>query len=175
MLIAITGTPGTGKTELAKRLSKKLGFDLIHLNEYAKKHGYITGRDKERGSDIVNTDALSRLRLEGPIIIEGHLAHYIKSDLIIVLRCSPEELAKRLKRRKWAKAKIKENVEAECLGIIISEALSRNNNVYEIETTKKSISDSLEAAMDVVKGKRNKYKPKVDYLEKISELGDIVK
>lgn len=175
MIIAITGTPGTGKSELAKRVARKMNYDLIKLNDYVKENKMIIGRDKKRGSDIVDIVALSKARFLGNIIIEGHLSHFIRSDITIVLRCDPIELYKRLKKRGWTKPKIKENLESECLGIILSESLSKSGNVYELDTTKKSLTSSMEGLMEIISGKRNKYKPKINYLERIIELGQIVK
>ena len=67
------------------------------------------------------------------LIFEGHLSHFVPADLTIILRTSPVELEKRLKKKGWSEKKIKENIEAEAIGVISSEA-----NGIEIDTTKKS-------------------------------------
>ena len=38
-VIIISGTPGTGKTTLAKKLAKKLDFEYIDINKIIKKYG----------------------------------------------------------------------------------------------------------------------------------------
>ena len=38
MRIAISGTPGTGKTVISKKLSEKMKYTLIELNKEIKKH-----------------------------------------------------------------------------------------------------------------------------------------
>jgi adenylate kinase len=74
------------------------------------------------------------------IIFESLYAHEMDADIVIILRCRPDELKKRLKKKyKW-KTKIVENVEAEFMGIITEEATEKHGKrkVFEIDTTKKS-------------------------------------
>ena len=40
-LIIITGTPGTGKSTLAKYLGEKTGAEVIGANEIAKRYDYV--------------------------------------------------------------------------------------------------------------------------------------
>jgi adenylate kinase len=53
MIIAITGTPGTGKTTVASILKKK-GFIVVDLKQVAFDNDFIIGIDKERNSSIVD-------------------------------------------------------------------------------------------------------------------------
>ena len=46
-MIALTGTPGTGKSSIAKKLAKKLGYELIDLNDVIKKKKLYEKYDKE--------------------------------------------------------------------------------------------------------------------------------
>ena len=102
-IITVTGTPGTGKTEVAKILAQKLGFELISINDLIenKEIGYKI--DKTRKTKIVDTTELQKIiskkTKRGSYIIEGHYSHFLKSDLTIILRCNPLELAKRLKKK----------------------------------------------------------------------------
>ena len=48
MKIVITGTPCTGKTEVSKKLSKRLGWRLISVNDLAKELNAYLGEDKKR-------------------------------------------------------------------------------------------------------------------------------
>ena len=48
MIIAITGTPGTGKTAVASILEKK-GFTVVDLKKVAFDNKFIIGFDKKRG------------------------------------------------------------------------------------------------------------------------------
>ena len=55
MIIALTGTPGTGKTSISNILQKK-GFKIIDLNEIACEKGFLIGRDEKRDSNIVDIE-----------------------------------------------------------------------------------------------------------------------
>ena len=55
MIIALTGTPGTGKTSVSKILQKN-GFEIIDLNRVACEKDFLIGRDEKRNSDIVNIE-----------------------------------------------------------------------------------------------------------------------
>jgi hypothetical protein len=49
-------------------------------------------------------------------LIDGHLAHHLPVDALIVVRCEPSELEKRLSARGYSAHKIQSNVEVEMLG-----------------------------------------------------------
>ncbi len=50
MRLVITGTPGTGKTQVAKRLAKRFGLQYVNEKQFAerKKIGKIDRRTGER-------------------------------------------------------------------------------------------------------------------------------
>ncbi len=150
MIIIITGTPGTGKTkvseELVKLLRNKKGkkFKLLHLNAAILRHKLWSSVDKKRNSKNVDMKKLSKFvcaeTAKNPdILIESHLAHYFKGDVVFVMRAEIDELRKRMEKRGWSKAKIEENLEAERLNLILGEALDiHGKKVVEIDTTGKS-------------------------------------
>lgn len=73
------------------------------------------------------------------IIIDSHLSHYLPRkyvDLCIVTKCCVGELDKRLKRKKFNKSKIRENLQAEIFDICHNEALERKHNVLVVNTSK---------------------------------------
>ena len=92
MIIAITGTPGTGKTSVASILKKK-GFIVVDLNKLAFDNDFIIGLDKERNSRIVDVKKLDRYIKKkffdkDIVFVEGHVAHLLNCiDKIIILRC----------------------------------------------------------------------------------------
>lgn len=140
MLITISGTPGTGKTAVAKLLAKKINAKLITTDFLVNKYKIPATLDRKRKTKIIDTRKLSfaaRKESIGKTIFEGHLSHFTRSDIAIILRTSPQELEKRLKKKKWSAAKIRENIEAEVVGIISSEAVNAKK-VFEIDTTGKS-------------------------------------
>src|SRR3972149_1324192 len=132
MLITISGTPGTGKTTIAKLVAGKLNAQLIDTDFLLKEYKIKTTQDKKRNTKIIDTDKLSRAAISEAkkhqtTIFEGHLSHYAPADITIVLRTEPKELEKRLKKRAWNKEKIRENIEAEAIDAITVECLRRKN------------------------------------------------
>ena len=53
-ILIVTGSPGTGKTTVAKRMAKKLKADYIDVNEIIDKYNLAVGYDKERKSKIID-------------------------------------------------------------------------------------------------------------------------
>lgn len=92
------------------------------------------------------------------IIVEGHLAHLLSVDTVIVLRCSPKILGKRLKKKKYNKKKIMENIEAEAVDVITVESLERYKKVYEINTTNINQEKVAEDVESILGGKFKNYK-----------------
>ena len=136
MRVAITGTPGTGKTTATGLLETDL--DIVHLNDVIKSEGLSTGTDEERGSLVADMDALGEWLAERQdCIFESHLAHNFDADRVVVLRAHPDTVVSRLRERGDSDSKAYENAESEALDVILSEAVHHHGteNVYEIETT----------------------------------------
>jgi adenylate kinase len=160
VIVAISGTPGTGKSTLASILRGKGSF-VIDVGDFARDRGLTTGHDVERGSVEVDTAELDiELRKgmpSGTIFLIGHLSHFLTSDLVIILRCSPSALRERLKDRTWSDKKLQENLEAEACDVILIEALELSREVYEIDTTGRTPEEVAMAVDDILAGKREKY------------------
>ena len=139
MIIAISGTPGTGKTVVSEKLAKKLGWKIISLNKLAEEKNLYAGFDKRRKCKIVDIKRLSKevKRIKENVVIESHYAHEMPADFVIILRTEPKELKKRLEKRGWPKKKIEENIESEIMEVCKTEALEHRKRVYEIDTTGK--------------------------------------
>jgi adenylate kinase len=162
MYIALTGTPGTGKTGAAKLLAER-GFTVRTVEELAREHGAA----EQDGDELeVDTEKLS-LAVSEPkelVILEGHLAHYLPNTVCIILRCHPEELRKRLFKRKYSDSKLLENMEAEAIDIILTEALEMWENVFEIDTSAMSPEKVADAIESIINGKVDEYSPgKIDW------------
>jgi len=174
MKISISGTPCTGKTEVSKLLSKKLNYNLIQVNELAEKLNAFTGYDKKRKCKILDMDKLKKEinKIKDNFVIEGHTSHLFPVDIVIILRCNPEILKKRLdKRYPKNPMKVKENLEAEILGVITSEAIMTNKNVCEIETTDKKPEGVVDNILEILRGNINKFKVgKIDWLERYIDM-----
>ena len=67
MKIALTGTPGTGKTSVSKVLEKRK-LKVIDLNKLAIEKDFIIGYDKKRDSKIIDINRLNNF-FKIPIII----------------------------------------------------------------------------------------------------------
>ncbi len=171
MLIALTGTPGTGKSSVAELL-KNRGYRIASIVELAKKYDCII--DEEDGELIIDVEKLAaEIDFDG--VVEGHLSHLLKPDIAIVLRCNPAVLKERLKERKWSEEKLMENVEAELLDVILVEALNHAGEVYEIDTTEMSVYEVADAVDSIVKDRdaRKKYKPgRIDWLSELEDRLD---
>lgn len=161
MRVCITGTPGTGKSEVAKILSKKLKWKLIQLNRLAEEGKLYSGYDKKRKCKIVDLDAMEKeiMKLGGNLVLESHYAHIFPCDFVVVLRCNPKKLRERLKAKGWSKKKIEENVEAEIMEICKTEALETHGKVIEIDTNRKEteeIADDILEKINLLKRRKNK-------------------
>jgi len=165
--IALTGTPGTGKTSL----SSKFDCNLVSINDY---YAEISNGKDEEDNWLIDLEKLNEIivtKNHSNTIFEGHVAHFLKNiDKIIVLRCHPEQLKKRLSSRNYSDEKIRENMEAEALNIICEEAIESydEKNVFEIDTSTMTIEESIEKLKNIMNGniKSNK---RIDYSETIMD------
>jgi adenylate kinase len=144
MRIALTGTPGTGKSAVGRELSL-LGELVIDLNDLARRRGLLGRHDRARRTREVRLGGLGRaLDRELPrgarVFLEGHVAHLLDVDFAVVLRCSPPVLRRRLAARKYPAGKVRENSLAEALDAITSEAVARlgRGRVFELDTTRRA-------------------------------------
>ena len=120
--VAITGTPGVGKTSVSGFL-EAVGFTVMSVEELAEEHGCIGSEDPEDGARPIDIEKLSGLLStawsappNGMIAIDGHLSHTLPVDAVVVLRCSPEVLKRRLHERGYSEGKINSNYEWELMG-----------------------------------------------------------
>lgn len=144
-VIIVTGSVGTGKTILAKKLSKKLNYRCIDVNKLITKNKLSSGYDRKRKCRIVDIKKLNNFLInliknsKKNMIIDSHLSHYLPKryvDLCIVTKCDLKELNKRLKKRKYNKNKIKENIECEIFDVCLNETKEAGHNVLVVDTTK---------------------------------------
>ncbi|MBN1109889.1 MAG: adenylate kinase family protein [Methanomassiliicoccales archaeon] len=159
MIVALTGTPGTGKSSAAQYLTRA-GWDILEVNELASRHGILRSKDPLRDSFEVDPDELQGALASEDYrhgILVGHLSHLLEADLVVVLRCHPDELARRLRERGWPEAKVRENALAEALDIILAEAMENDVPVYEVNTTELSPELTAKAVAEILAGEKEKY------------------
>jgi adenylate kinase len=171
MRIALTGTPGTGKTTIAALLP----YRVTDINALVKE-GLNLGLDPDRGCLEADMDGLER-RLEEMdadadeiTIIEGHISHYF-SNFAIVLRLDPKELKKRLEARGYSKKKVRENLEAEALDVILVEAVEYCGRVDEIDTTNRSPAEVADLVERIIRGEARQLPGQVSWLEEFIDSG----
>ena len=176
LVVAVSGTPGTGKSVFARTLTNELNARLIDLSALIEEKG-IYKLDAD-GTKVAN---LRRMREEftsvikgssGSVVVEGLLAHLLpKRDLshVIVLRSKPGVLERRLRARGYSKAKTRENVEAEALDIILWEAVQGHgiSKVYEIDTTGLRPKAAVELFLGALAGKVSLRPGKINWLEEV--------
>jgi adenylate kinase len=143
MIICITGTPKTGKTEVSEALARRLGCRAVHLNDFARERKLFSGYDRKRGVDVVDIGRLgkeiSRMAGKGEenLVMESHYSHLLPCDVIVVLRTGISELRERMDRAGWFPQKTEENIQAEIMEVCLSEALETGRKVIQVDTTRK--------------------------------------
>ena len=162
--LALTGTPGTGKTTLARLLDRP----RLELSNYYKASS--DGRD-DGGEWLVDLEQMATAVAHDAspeAIIEGHLSHRLGlCETVVVLRCHPDELRERLGARGYAEAKLRENLEAEALGIITAEALETGTKVHELDTTGQLPAASVAALVAILAGAKDYPPGRIDFSEAI--------
>jgi adenylate kinase len=162
MIVSITGVGGTGKTVVSKLLAKELKWKFIKLDNIAKRKKLFLYYDKERRTHVVDMKKLKKEFVKESekyenVVTESLYSHLFPSDILIILRCDPKVLLRRLKRKYSWPTKIKENLEAEMINLITEEAVELKNNVYEVDTTKKTPRQTVQAIKGIINGKTSKY------------------
>ncbi len=152
--VFITGTPCTGKTTLAS----KLNGHLIKINDLAINHDFVLGIDENKGYKVIDIDKLSAYvdelikDCDELLIFEGHLSHLCDgADKVIVLRVDPDILKTRLEARDYSDAKIRENLEAEALGVCSAEAYEKySDKVYELDVSGLAMDEAVDLIEEVI-------------------------
>jgi len=183
--VVITGTPGVGKSTVARLLARELGARLIELGELVVERGLHLGLDEETGSLIVDMEALALevkemlSRSAGPsiLVVVSHYAQLVvpREAVLIafVLRRSPYELARILAERGYEEHKMLENVQAEVLDVCLVEAVEAYGPelIYEVDVTGREpedvVSEMLRAMKDGLGGRLGV----VDWLGMLEEDG----
>jgi adenylate kinase len=166
--VALTGTPGTGKSRTAAALPRSIR--AIEVGELALRLG--AGRRIRHGVEV----DLPRLRRAlgqrsawaGVDVVVGHLAHLLPVRDVIVLRCRPTELEARLARaRRGSPEERFENFVAEATDVILLEAVESRRRIWEIDTTGRSVTA---VARDVARRIRRRGRSRYGTVDWLADL-----
>lgn len=153
-VLAITGTPGVGKSTLARFLAKKFKFNHLDLHQYYS--DLASGYNKRKQCydlDLNKVEKLIRSKITElkakkipGMVIDSHIVHLLPAklfDLCVVLTCpNLKLLQRRLKKRHYSKAKIKENLEAEIFQVCLMEAKQKRQNILVLNVSSRIKSES---------------------------------
>ena len=167
--IFITGTPCTGKTTVASKLNGR----VIKINDLARSHDFIMGVDEQKGYEIIDIEKLSDYldeiieNTQDLLIFEGHVSHLLDgADMVVVLRVRPEILEKRLEERNYSASKIRENLEAEALGVCSAESFDRyGGKVHEIDVSDLGVDEVAGEIQKVIAGEVAYPVGEVDFMD----------
>ncbi|MCE4619764.1 MAG: adenylate kinase family protein [Desulfurococcales archaeon] len=148
-MIIVSGTPGTGKTQVARLLAEDLGLRYVSSSVILKELGAAKPDPTGRYTYLVSGEgvrrALETLRnARIPVVLETvYPSLWLEAGdedtvFVVLLRTDPFELYERLARRGWPPEKIAENVLAEILGVVASDLADYWHMVFEVDTTGKS-------------------------------------
>ena len=152
-ILGITGSPGTGKKSVAPMVAEKLGMQCLSLNDLARSYHLVRGTSGEVDAGKLR----SRLRrgLPRDAVVHGHLLPYVVDarlvSKVVVLRCEPGALKERLSARGYEPDKIIEDVEAELIGVVSSDAFDTygKEKTWEVDTTRTTPQEAAAAIVRV--------------------------
>jgi adenylate kinase len=183
LVIAVTGTPGAGKTSFAKMLSEQTGLRAIEVNDIVEEKKLFSGID-EHGSKIVKMQelkkelkALEKSEKEAgkpAIMFVGHLLADLKLDydISIVVRANLKELISRLESRSYEKDKLRENLISESIDYCGFQIAELSKETYQVEKE-----SDKEAAIRYLKERlagNDVEKPNLPEINKTDEMLELV-
>lgn len=173
-IIAITGTPGSGKTRIAGLVSRKIkGSHLIDVNQIIKEKRLFSSYSAD-GAMVVKMKALQRelekeiKKLEGTVILEGHILCdlKLKGATAIVIREHLPTIKSRLIKRGYIIAKIRDNLISEATDYCGDNSRKNYAEAFEVLNDRNAVKEIT----GIIEGKK---KPK--RIEMIGELPSLLK
>ncbi len=152
MIVVVTGTPGTGKSTLAKAISEEFSLKLISVSSLVIERKLYFDYDQLRKSYVMDEERLKnvlREEIKGGAVVETIYPSVVENpDKVILLRKDPRVLYQELLKRGWSELKSAENAMAEAIGYVASEAWETFKDVCEIDVTDKSIEETKRISMN---------------------------
>ena len=182
-IIIITGTPGVGKTRLARTLANQMDSLFLDIGSFVKEEKLYSRFDRKDRSYVMDEVRVKRglarfFANNAPesIIVEAHtLGPYMPKRpgmRAIVVRLDPLLLARRLKARRWPQRKVWENVEAEFIDLSLYEStrLLGRNRVCQVDSTHMRIDELVREAQRLLAKQTWKIDDEPDWLSKYDPL-----
>jgi adenylate kinase len=182
--VIITGTPAVGKTAIAKSLASNLSAQYVNLTELIIQKNLILEKDEQRDTLIIN-ERLTKKKIRNLIeaseascvVVDGHYAQNVVPKNLVnrafVIRRDPIELQKLMKKRKYSRIKIEENLACEILDVCLVDALNLlgKERVCEIDATGKSLKVNVNEISSILEGKSKCRTGVVDWLGQLESKG----
>ena len=147
-VIIVSGCVGCGKTRFAKKLALKNNYKYVNLTEFINKNKLFEKYDRKRDTYDVDVKKLNKALIKlikdskTNLVIDGHLSHYLPKRYVercYIVKCELKELEKRLEKRGYSNANVRENLDAEIFDVCLEEAKEMKHKINVIDTGKKVI------------------------------------
>ncbi len=190
LVIGITGTPASGKTDFARKLSGRIsGSEAIEVNDIMRQANAVSSIDRD-GTAVAD---LGKLRKAAEkvvssarcpvIILVGHLVQELALplDIVVIMRVPLGKLMERLSARKYGKRKLSENIVSEALDQCGAASLERYANVFELQSVSdkraflSAFSGRIPSIEELSRFEAGKQKPRtkefLDFIKRNKRLG----
>lgn len=160
MKILIAGTPGVGKTTLAKLIAQKTGIAHIDITQFVKDNKLYQSFDEKLDTLVFDEDTAAKrladhLKSLGSFIVDTHspvVAEGVVFNCIFHVVCDIGEIGRRLEQRGYSEYKIQKNIECEVFNVIGEELEETfDSKIYKINGSEVPNEDAEYTSEDVFK------------------------